>query len=299
MKRNGEISDIKYQISNIRLCRNRRSTPIGADRAFEAEFDLRSSAFIGGSISVIDLTFGIWPLTLAALLLCAVPSLARGDTATATPKTYPGKYVLASLALPGAGEMLKGSRGKGEVFLWTDAAIWLTYGGLTIVGNAGNTSAKLFARRFSGASATAGSDEYYVNLERYDNSEQYNEDVRRDAREIYHDSAPDKQKQYAESHSYTGALAWDWGSDSLRYTYWYQRRNARSVLHAAGFFVGAALLNRIVSAVDVAFFTADKDEAVRRHSGNSQLAARHSSLVTRLGAAPLLDRPGLALIYRF
>jgi hypothetical protein len=226
------------------------------------------------------------------------------DTTAAPVRSYPGKYVLASLALPGAGEMLRNSRTKGEVFLWTDAAIWVTYGGLEIVGGARNQGARLFARRYSGASATVGNDDYYVNLERYPNSDQYNEDVRRDARELYPDD-PEKQKAYAATHYYTGNQAWNWGSDSLRYTYWYQRRGARSALHTAAFLLGAALLNRLVSGVDVAFFTPER-EPDQSNSGLRSVQDPRSKIQNpvfgRLGVAPTLDqpdRPGLALFYRF
>lgn len=205
------------------------------------------------------------------------------------PQDFPGKYILASVALPGAGEMWKGSRAKGEVFLWSDAAIWLTYGGLNVIGNSRNQDARLFARRFSGASATQTSDEYYVALERYPDSELYNEDVRRVARELY-PLDPDKQRAYLENHGYFGDEAWSWGSDSLRLTYWGQRRDARSLLHTAGFFLGAAVVNRLVSAVDVAFFTPSRPQA---------LTGSRLSLLRRVAAIPVANRPGLTLAIRF
>jgi hypothetical protein len=205
------------------------------------------------------------------------------------PQDYSGKYILASVALPGAGEMWKGSRAKGEAFLWTDAAIWVAYGGLNVVGNSRNQAARLYARQFSGASATQSSDDYYVALERYPNSDLYNEDIRRTARDLY-PLEPDKQKTYYESHGYFGDKTWNWGSDSLRLTYWDQRRGARDLLHTAGFFLGAAVINRLVSAVDVAFFTPDKPRA----SGSKAQA-----LLNRFAAVPATDRPGLAVGFRF
>jgi hypothetical protein len=223
----------------------------------------------------------------------AVSSAAALETASA-PVQYPGKYIIASLALPGAGEMWRQDRTKGEIFLWADAAIWVTYGGLTIVGNARNQSAKLFARNYSGAASSYGNDDYYVNLERYANSDAYNEDVRRDARELY-PTDPAKQKEYADAHYYTGSMAWSWGSDSLRYTYWNERRSARSVLHTAAFFLGAAVLNRVVSAVDVAFFS--ETPAARPHSAPGTSAV--PSTFSRLGVAVIDDKPGLGLLFRF
>jgi hypothetical protein len=222
-------------------------------------------------------------------LVFSLTAFGAGADSAKTRPQFPGKYILASLALPGAGEMLKGHQAKGEAFLWTDATVWLSYGGLTAVGAARNQSARLFARRYSGASVNVRKDEYYVALERYDNSDLYNEDIRREARELYPDD-PDRQKAYAQTHGYYGDEAWDWGSDSLRVNYWEQRKGARGLLHTAAFFVGAALLDRLASALDVAFFTPD------RHAPH---ATRHSTIRDHLGAVPTYDRPGLELVYRF
>jgi hypothetical protein len=205
------------------------------------------------------------------------------------PQQYNGKYILASLALPGAGEMWMKNRLKGEIFLWTDAAVWLTWGTMTTLGNSRDHVARLFARRYSGSSVAQRTDDYYVALERYPTSDMYNEDIRREARELYPDN-PERQRAYAESRSYSGDLAWSWGSDSLRFNYWRQRKGARGVLHAAGFVLGAALVDRLVSAIDVAFFTPTPD---------LQSLTPRVSGASRLAAAPTIDQPGLTVFYRF
>jgi hypothetical protein len=175
---------------------------------------------------------------------------------------------------------------KGEIFMWTDAAVWLTYGTMTTIGNSRNQVAKLFARQYSGSSLAQRADAYYVALERYPNSDMYNEDVRRDAREMYPDN-PDRQHAYVTSNSYSGENAWSWGSDSLRYNYWRQRKGSRSVIHTAGFVLGAALVDRLASAIDVAFFTPASNAGAAREREN------------RFGASPTPDQPGLAVFYRF
>jgi hypothetical protein len=205
-------------------------------------------------------------------------------TSPPAPQQYPGKYIVASLVIPGVGEMWMKSHLKGEIFLWTDAAVWVTYGTMLTVGNSRNQAAKLFARQYSGSTMNQRTDDYYTALERYPNSDMYNEDVRRDARELY-PYDPDQQYAYIASHSYTDT--WAWGSDSLRYNYWRQRMGARNVLHTAGFVVGAALVDRLVSAIDVAFFT-------RTPKAGASLGRD-----TRLGAAPTLNQPGLTVFYRF
>jgi hypothetical protein len=216
-------------------------------------------------------------------------SYADGRTYVVAPpkqQQYSGKYIVASLVVPGAGEMWMKSHLKGEIFLWTDAAVWVSYGTMMTIGNSRGQSAKLFAREFSGSSMNQRTDDYYTALERYPNSDMYNEDVRRDARELYPDD-PDQQRVYAESRSYSGDDAWAWGSDSLRYNYWRQRMGARNVLHTAGFVLGAALVDRLASAIDAAFFT-------RAPTHYAALGRE-----VRLGAAPTLDQPGLTVFYRF
>lgn len=219
------------------------------------------------------------PNHLAIPLLLATCAICGFSRAGAQVQPYAGKYIIASIALPGAGEMWQGQKTKGEIFLWVDGVIWLTYGGMTAIGGSRNQSAKLFAGRNSGSSMAQRSDDYYVALERYANSDLYNEDIRREARELYPND-PDRQKTYSTSHGYFGDATWNWGSDSLRFDYWRQRKSARSVLHTAGFILGAALVNRLASAIDVAFFSPVTGEK-------------------RVGVVPGIDQPGLAVVWRF
>jgi hypothetical protein len=113
-------------------------------------------------------------------------------------------------------------------------------------------------------------------LERYDNTEMYNEDIRREAREKFPDN-PQEQINYLNQYGYYGNSVWDWKSDSLRYAYWEKRKTARTAFTRAGFVLGSALLNRLVSAIDCAFFTPDKRN--------------------KISIAPNSDGNGIGLIY--
>ncbi len=188
---------------------------------------------------------------------------AQTTVGATAPKPLPrGQAILASMALPGAGQMLLGSTGRGEALLWLDGAVWALWSGFSWSSSAHEHDARISAGREAGADLTVKASRYYRALERYDNSVEYNEDVRSDARALYPDD-PERQHAYYESQGYFGAQAWNWSSDSARYRYWGTRRAGRDAALAAQFAVGALLLNRLVSLVDCAFFAGREGPARR------------------------------------
>jgi len=196
--------------------------------------------------------------TLFALLVAVQPSVG-----VAAPKPSPrGRAILASMALPGTGQMMLGSVKRGEALLWLDGTLWALWSGFSWYSSAREHDARLFAGREAGADLTARETRYYRALEKYDNSDQYNEGVRADARDLYPDD-PERQHLYYESQRYSGSKAWNWSSDSARFRYWGTRRSGRDAALNAQFAVGALLLNRLASLVDCAFF-AGRDGSARR-----------------------------------
>jgi hypothetical protein len=190
------------------------------------------------------------------------------------------KAMIASVLVPGTGEWLLGAKTKSEIFLWLDGAIWLSYAGLSWYGNSKEHDARLFAVKSAGADLNQKGDDYYRLLENYDNSEDYNTVIMRDARSLYPDSA-EAQKEYLAKHGYYADAAWDWTSDSARFTYFYQRRSARITLHQAGLVLGGVLINRLVSFLDCALFTPDH------------------ALSKKMGIVPNPEKPGFAIVYKF
>jgi hypothetical protein len=178
--------------------------------------------------------------------------------------------------------MMLGVRTRGEALMWTDAALWAFWLTSSWLGRSREQDARLVASADAGADLTMTGDDYYRALERYDNSDLYNEDVRRDARERYPDD-PDGQRSYYEANRYSGEAAWDWSSDSVRiHRYWETRKAGRNATLTAGFALGAILLNRLASVVDCAF--------IIRGPGPGQ---------SRLELTPVPQRTALELRYRF
>jgi len=186
---------------------------------------------------------------LLALIVAAEPLV---GTPAPNPRLR-GNAILASMALPGAGQMMLGSAKRGEALLWLDGTLWALWSGFSWYSSAREHDARLLAGREAGADLTVRELRYYRALEQYDNADQYNEDVRADARDMYPDD-PERQHQYYRSHGFFGSQAWNWSSDSARYYYWGTRRSGRTAALNAQFAVGALLLNRLASMADCALF---------------------------------------------
>lgn len=194
------------------------------------------------------------------------------------PKNH--QAMMASALIPGTGEWLLGDKTKAEIFLWLDGAIWLSYFGLAWYGNSKEQDARLFAVKSAGADLNQKKDEYYKLLENYDNSEEYNAVVRREARYQYPDSL-EAQKEYLQKNGYFGKAAWAWDSDSARFVYFEKRRSARITLHQANLVLGVILINRLVSVFDCLLFTSDR------------------TIGKKMGLVPSSTKPGLAIVYKF
>lgn len=217
----------------------------------------------------------VWS-TLLALTVGINPSVD-----VPAPKPSPrGRAILASMALPGTGQMILGSARRGEALLWLDGTLWALWSGFSWYGSAREHDARLFAGREAGADLTVRESRYYRALEQYDNADEYNEGVRADARDIYPDD-PERQLAYYSSQGYFGAKTWNWSSDSSRYDYWRTRKSGRTAALNAQFVVGAMLLNRLASVVDCAFFAG---------SGRTE---------PRVEFRPGDSEPGIKVCYRF
>lgn len=189
--------------------------------------------------------------------------------------------ILSSIILPGSGQLFSNAKNRGEVMLWLDGLLWTGWAGFSWYRSSRDQDARLIASKYAQADITIKDPKYYRALERYDNAQEYNEDVRREARELYPDD-PDAQRRYYESHGYFGKSQWNWGSDSIRiYSYWRTRRSVRNAAMTVSFITAALVLNRLVSLVDCSFFTPER------------------GLRQRVEISPSQNQPGVELRYRF
>ncbi|MGQ9708029.1 MAG: hypothetical protein ACUVUR_04050 [bacterium] len=185
--------------------------------------------------------------------------------------------MLASIILPGSGQLLSNAKNRGEAMLWLDGLFWAGKAGFSWFKTSREQDARLIASKYAGADITISDPRYYRALERYNNAVEYNEDVRREARELYPDN-PDAQRRYYESRGYFGSSQWNWGSDSIRiYSYWQTRKAARNAKMTASFITAALVLNRLVSLLDCIFFSPKvaASQRLQINSTNGQLGLRY------------------------
>ncbi len=114
-----------------------------------------------------------------------------------------------------------------------------------------------FAIDHSGANPTQDDAQYFDALEDYLSSDDYNLEVERNASYFYPDD-PQAQQAYIEANSYTGDDAWQWDTLSNRTLYWERRMAARENYRRASFMPGFAIINRIVSVIDVMVFSEEE-----------------------------------------
>lgn len=203
-----------------------------------------------------------------------------------------GVAVLSSAVLPGTGELLLGSGSRGEVMVWADGVLIGGLAGLSWYAASRESDARLQAARWAGADHSVKESRYYRALEGYDNADEYNEQVRSDARARFPQD-PARQRSYFDSLAYVGVCSWNWSSDSARYDYWNTRRSSRSAELAGQFALAALVLNRLVSIVDCAFFVAPPGPRHSRARGEQQ------SRLSRVEFTPGVGEPGIKLSLRF
>lgn len=168
----------------------------------------------------------------------------------------PQFYALSSLIIPGSGELLLKEK-KGEYFIYSDMFFLSFYQTFKFLSNKGNENAKIFASQY--AKANFSQNEKYFNLlEIYSSSEEYNEDVLREARNLFPEDT-EKQKEYLRKNGYFDKDAWHWKSDSLRINYFKKRREARNKKMISSFFLSGSILLRIGSFLNCVFLNKNKN----------------------------------------
>jgi len=166
--------------------------------------------------------------------------------------------ILASAILPGWGESIIGKKSQAKVFFIVEGTLWLSYAGFNYFGQKGLSSSRSFAVDHSGANPERADDEYYDLLEDYMTADDYNLEVERNA-SLYYPDDPVRQQNYINENGFFGADVWSWDTSASRTEYWQNRRQAREHLQRASFMSGFALINRLVSVINVAVLNRQED----------------------------------------
>ncbi|MEK7349061.1 MAG: hypothetical protein AABZ94_09335 [Candidatus Eisenbacteria bacterium] len=191
----------------------------------------------------------------------ASASFARQESAPAAspeaaPAKRPGKRkaLLYSLLLPGAGELSLGARGRAAGFFVAEGLIWTHYVWFQMAGRLRRDDYIEQAQLNAGVGTDSEEDSYWKLVGQYERSSgsgpgSYEEDVRRDARDLYPDD-PAAQDAYVSENLPSGNQAWAWSSPDLQKAYRATRASSNRAFDRAKYSFAAAILNRLVSAVD-------------------------------------------------
>jgi hypothetical protein len=156
-----------------------------------------------------------------------------------------------SLAIPGAGEYYVGARRYTAGFLTAEGLIW----GFALVskfqGEMWRSDYRNFAAQQAGANYGRDDDNYYRDIYEYPNSDWFNEDQWRQAREQYPND-PQAQAAFVAGRLYTAADGWRWATEDDWNRYRSLRVKSRKTLQRISYAAGSALLNHLLSAVNAA-----------------------------------------------
>jgi len=174
----------------------------------------------------------------------------------------PTRAVLYSLLLPGLGDYQLGNKGRATFFFAAEGLIWLSYAVFEVQGSQREDEYQDLAARFAGVSNSGHSDEFYATLRDYDNSDEYEADVKFDGRiELSEDGLyPDRINadaldQYFTDNRLEDYEPWQWASMDRRLQYSEVRSASKTSYRRADYMFAAAAANRVVSAI-VAFSAA-------------------------------------------
>jgi hypothetical protein len=188
---------------------------------------------------------------------------ASGDTQDAP--ISPTKAVLYSLLLPGLGDYQLGNKGRATAFFAAEGVIWISYATFEVQGHQRQDDYEQLAVQFAGVSRTGHSDDFYARVREFDNSDQYEADVKNTGRqELYKASGynlesinPDALENYFVANRVSDYEPWTWQSLDKRIQYSETRSSSKTSYRRADYMLAAAVANRLVSAVVA--FTAARD----------------------------------------
>ncbi|GJQ20580.1 MAG: hypothetical protein HBSIN02_09350 [Bacteroidia bacterium] len=141
---------------------------------------------------------------------------------------------LLSIVLPGAGELYAGNTSTARLFMAADGVLWLTFAGFSLQSSWVMDDARSFARLHAGVDFAGKDDRFEAQVGNYMSLQEYNETKLR-------------ERRYDDVYEGT-EYEWQWMAVGDRLRYRSMRIRSDELSQAAGFAVGALVVNRIISA---------------------------------------------------
>ncbi|UCF06742.1 MAG: hypothetical protein JSV33_06870 [bacterium] len=175
----------------------------------------------------------------------------------------PVKMGAASLLLPGLGQQMMGRTLRSKIYFGLEGLSWIAVGSFLWQGHVREDAYKEYAVIFAGVRGTDHTDDYYRIIGEYisnDGPGGYNEDVRREARDIAASEIDDDDwdweayqrtlEGYYDANKIVGDLSWRWETEGARQHYSILREGSRTSYRRALYAGIFALALRVVSTID-------------------------------------------------
>jgi hypothetical protein len=183
---------------------------------------------------------------LAVLLLATT----WGGAASASEGPDRLEVIGLSLLFPGLGHRAINHTSRGQIFMAADVGTWGGFGGFRLQGHLRRKSYIDMAHIYAGVPSPEGrSDEYYRFLGEFPSSNDYDEEIRREARARYGDDIAARDSYY-DAHKMPADQIWQWKSEA-EWSRYRDKRNASQLSYKRGrYLLGLAVANRLLAAVD-------------------------------------------------
>lgn len=196
------------------------------------------------------------------------------------------KAMLYSAMVPGLGEMYSQSYSKGAIFLAAESAIIFSYFRMKSERDWAINSYKQYAFSVVGVPKNMD-DAYYQLIQNYMSSEEYNDDIIRDARNYFliYLTDPEGYEAYLETYLIPEENSWHWDNNNKWSEYRKLRLKKQDYEIYSNFAFAAAILNRIISVIDSAM-EVKKNNRSRQYIG-------------KLSVQPDWNKKGMRINYEY
>jgi len=161
-------------------------------------------------------------------------------------------YSAASAILPGTGELALGKTTRGAIMLSTDILVWGSFFALEKEKDNLTDTYKQYAVVYAGAKSGMP-ESYYQNLQNYISSDDFNRYEELFARNYYliYSYNPEGYEEYILANTYSDEESWSWQNQTYQDHYKKLRRRTQKAKIYQNLSIGALVLNRVVSVIDV------------------------------------------------
>ena len=204
-----------------------------------------------GAISLRDAI----PASTSSVEREAAWSAEVGSGETENAPISPTRAALYSLLLPGLGDYKLDNKGRATAFFAAEGLIWISYGVFQVQGHQREDDYQQLAVQFAGVSRTGHSDDFYARVREFDNSDQYEADVKNTGRQdLFNPNDlesinPDALEAYYVDNRVSDFEPWTWQSLEKRVQYSETRSASKTSYRRSDYMLAAAVANRLVSAV--------------------------------------------------